>query len=280
MKLSVYDAAGKEVDSIEADDAVFGLAPHHAALRQAMLAQLANRRAGSANTKTRGEVQGSTRKIRRQKGLGAARQGGIRAPHHRHGGISFGPKPRSYKQALPKRVRRLAIRSALSAKAADGELRVVSGFDIAEPKTSAVRDVLGSFDMTRSALLVTGTADRNLLLSSRNIPGTKTLAADYLNVVDLINHRGVIMTVAAVRRAEALWGGERASKRRAPIPNVAFEEPTPRPAAPRTRAAPTAPVTEEKAPARRASRTARATTAKAPKTPKAPTTRRGRSTDA
>src|SRR5919112_6871676 len=100
MKLTVYNTQGVEVDSIEADDAVFGIPPHHAAMRQALLAQLANRRAGSANSKTRGEVRGSTRKIRRQKGLGASRQGAIRAPHHRHGGISFGPKPRSYKQAL------------------------------------------------------------------------------------------------------------------------------------------------------------------------------------
>src|SRR6187551_2801282 len=121
MQLKVYDVTGAEVDTIEADDAVFGIPPHHAAMRQALLAQLANRRAGSANTKTRGEVRGSTRKIRRQKGTGASRQGAVRAPHHRHGGIVFGPKPRSYKQDLPKRVRRLAIRSAISAKAAEGE---------------------------------------------------------------------------------------------------------------------------------------------------------------
>src|SRR5436190_23787058 len=110
MKLSVYDSMGKELESIEADDSVFGVAPHKAAMRQAMLAQLANRRAGSANTKTRGEVRGSTIKTRRQKGLGRSRQGSIRAPHHRHGGIVFGPTPRSYAQDLPKRIRRLAIR--------------------------------------------------------------------------------------------------------------------------------------------------------------------------
>src|SRR6185503_21252034 len=128
MKLTVYDIAGAEVESIDADDAVFGLTPHKPALRQAMLAQLANRRAGSANTKTRGEVRGSTIKTRRQKGTGAARQGAIRAPHHRHGGISFGPKPRSFKQSLNKRIRRLAIRSVLSAKVEEGELRVVRAF--------------------------------------------------------------------------------------------------------------------------------------------------------
>jgi large subunit ribosomal protein L4 len=227
MKLAVYDTQAKEVDSIEADDLVFGLPPHRAALRQALLAQLANRRAGSANTKTRGEVQGSTRKTRRQKGIGAARQGAIRAPHHRHGGIAFGPKPRSYAQALPKMVRRLAIRSALSAKVGDGELRVVRGLELEAPKTKAVVELLRGFDMERSALLVTGAPERNLLLSTRNLPGTKILPADYLNVADLLSHRGVLMTVEAVRRAEALWGGERAKKRLAPIPEVALEAAAP-----------------------------------------------------
>jgi large subunit ribosomal protein L4 len=221
MKLTVYDTQGKEAGSIEADDAVFGLEPHRAAIRQALLAQLANRRAGTHNTKTRGEVRGSTKKIRRQKGIGAARQGAIRAPHHRHGGISFGPKPRSYKQALPKRVRRLAIRSALSAKAADGELRVVRGLDLSAPRTRTVADLLAVLQMTRSALLVTAEADRNLLLSARNISGTKALPADYLNVADLLGHHGLVMTEDAVRRAEALWGGERATKRIAAIPEVA-----------------------------------------------------------
>src|SRR6476661_1506681 len=164
MKLTVYDIAGAEVESIDADDAVFGLTPHRAALRQALLAQLANRRAGSANTKTRGEVRGSTIKTRRQKGTGASRQGSIRAPHHRHGGISFGPKQRSYKQSLPKMVRRLAIRSALSAKVGDGELRVINDMAVAGPRTKTVAAMLGHFDMTRSALLVTASADRNLQL--------------------------------------------------------------------------------------------------------------------
>src|SRR5687768_10403867 len=156
MQLKVYDITGVEVDTIEADALVFGLPPHRAAMRQALLAQLANRRAGSANTKTRGEVRGSTRKIRRQKGLGAARQGAIRAPHHSGGGIAFGPKPRSFKQALPKRIRRLAIRSALSAKAQEGELRVVSAFDLDSPKTKPIAIALTVLEFERSVLLVTG----------------------------------------------------------------------------------------------------------------------------
>jgi len=221
MKLTVYDTQGKEVGSIDADDSVFGIEPHRAAVRQALLAQLANRRAGTHNTKTRGEVRGSTRKIRRQKGIGASRQGAIRAPHHRHGGISFGPKQRSYKQALPKMVRRLAIRSALSAKAGEGELKVIRGLEMDAPKTKTVAIMLSALEMARSALLVTAQSDRNLLLSARNLPGAKTLPADYLNVADLLSHRGVLMSEEAVRRAEAIWGGERANKRLAPVPEVA-----------------------------------------------------------
>jgi large subunit ribosomal protein L4 len=220
MKLTVYDTQGKEIDSIDADDSVFGIEPHRAAIRQALLAQLANRRAGTHNTKTRGEVRGSTRKIRRQKGIGSSRQGAIRAPHHRHGGISFGPKSRSYKQALPKMIRRLAIRSALAAKAEEGDLKVVRGLEMDAPKTKTVAAMLSALEMTRSALLVTAQTDRNLLLSARNLPGAKTLPADYLNVGDLLSHYGLVMTEEAVRRAEALWGGDRASRRLAAVPEV------------------------------------------------------------
>lgn len=221
MKLTVYDTQGQEIDSIEVDDQVFGLEPHRPSIRQALLAQLANRRAGTHSTKTRGEVAGSTRKIRRQKGIGASRQGAIRAPHHRHGGISFGPKPRSYKQALPKRVKRLAIRSALSAKVESGEIRVVRGLSFDAPKTRAVAELLVRLSLERSALLVTAQADRNLLLSARNLPGAKALPADYLNIADLLGHYGLVISEEAVRRAEALWGGERATRRIAPIPEVA-----------------------------------------------------------
>jgi large subunit ribosomal protein L4 len=217
MKLPVHNLKGEEVETIEADDLVFGLPPHQAVLRQALLAQLANRRSGSANSKTRGEVRGSTIKIRRQKGSGRSRQGSIRAPHHRHGGVVFGPKPRSYAQALPKRVRRLAIRSALSAKVEDGSLKVIDAFEIEAPRTKTVLEVLKVFGMERAPLIVTAGPAPNLTLSARNIPGAKTLAAPYLNVADLINAHGVLITVAAVREAEARWGGERASQRRAPI---------------------------------------------------------------
>jgi large subunit ribosomal protein L4 len=230
MKLPLYNSGGQEIGEVDVDELVFGITPHQTVLRQALLAQLANRRAGSANTKTRGEVRGSTAKgqlirgtlheFRPQKGLGRARQGGLRAPHHRHGSVAHGPKPRSYKQALPKLMRRLAIRSALSAKIEAGELRIVDGFGITEPKTKAAADLLARFNQDRTMLLVTRKTDRNLLLSARNLPGVNVLPADYLNVVDVMAARGVLMTVSAVRRAEALWGGERTNRRRAPIPGA------------------------------------------------------------
>ncbi len=214
MKLAVHDASGKEVDSIEVDDAVFGIEPNTAVVHQALVASMANRRAGTATTKTRGEVQGSTRKIRRQKGTGASRQGSIRAPHHRHGGIVHGPRRRSYAKDLPKRMRRLAIRSVLSSKAADGSLRVVSELAISSPSTKAMGSIIRSLGFERSVLVVTGATDANAKASAGNLSKVRTIPASYLNVADMLASQGLLMTVDAVRGAEALWGGERAKRRR------------------------------------------------------------------
>ena len=142
MKLQVIDFAGQPTQEIEVDDAVFGIEPNGPVVHQTLLAQLAARRAGTHNTKTRGQVAGSTRKIRRQKGLGMARQGGIRAPQHRGGGIVFGPSSRDYTQKLPKRMRRLAIRSVLSSRAAEGRLKVIEGPAMSTPSTKSVTQLL------------------------------------------------------------------------------------------------------------------------------------------
>ncbi len=214
MKLTVHDIAGKEVDTIEVDDAVFGIEPNAPVVHQALVASLANRRMGNASTKTRGEVAGSTVKIRRQKGTGASRQGSKRAPHHRHGGIVFGPRPRSYDKDLPKRMRRLAIRSVLSSKAADGSLRVVQALGFDKPSTKSMAGVLKALGFDRSCLVVTGGADEHVKASARNIEKVNTLPAAYLNVADMLAAQGLLMTVDAVRGAEALWGGERARMRR------------------------------------------------------------------
>jgi large subunit ribosomal protein L4 len=218
MKLQVVTSGGQAADPIDVDDAVFGVEPNAAVVHQALVAQLAARRAGTARVKTRGQVAGSTRKIRRQKGLGMSRQGAIRAPQHRGGGIVFGPQPRSYVQRLPKRMRRLAIRSVLSSRARDERLVVVSDLGLDAPSTQGLRRVLEAVGADASALVVVGAADRTTFLSARNLAGTRALPADTLNVADVLAHRTLVMTVDAVRRAEALWGGDRAAGRNAGAP--------------------------------------------------------------
>jgi large subunit ribosomal protein L4 len=216
VRLTVKNTQGEEIDTIEVDDRVFGIKPNRAVVHQALLAHLANRRAGTASTKTRGEVRGSTAKIRRQKGSGRARMGSIRAPNLEGGGVAFGPRPRSFVQRLPKRMRRLAVRSVLSDKAAEGRLQVLDRLALDKPRTKDVAEVVANLGVSGSALIVIAEPERNVSLGARNLPETKVLPAAYLNVVDMLSYRALIMTVDAVRKAEALWGGERALRRRVP----------------------------------------------------------------
>lgn len=217
MKLAVTDPLGKKAPSIEVDDAVFGIAPNVAVVHQTLLAQLASRRAGTASTKSRGEVAGSTRKVSRQKGLGAARQGSNRAPHRRGGGVVFGPKPRNFAQRLPKRMRRSAIRSVLSSRAQDERLRVVTGLGEAlagdTPSTKSFVELLAALGVERSALIVTAAPDRGAYLSARNVAGADVLPADTISVAEMLAHHTLVLTVGAVRRCEELWGGDRAAGR-------------------------------------------------------------------
>ncbi len=214
MKLPVVDTAGNELRQIDVADEVFGIEPNRSVLHQAYVAQMANRRAGGAHTKSRGEVEGSTVKIRKQKGLGRSRQGSIRASHHVGGGVAFGPKHHSFAKDLPKQMRRLALRSALSSHAANGSLTVVDGLVPAEPKTKLVQDSLDSLGVNRRALVVSGEFERNLNLAARNIDFAKALPAAYLNVVDVVNAHRLVMTEEAVRKVEALWGGANLKPRR------------------------------------------------------------------
>ncbi len=216
MKLPVRNAEGKELRTLEVDESVFGIQPNGAVLHQAFVAQRNNQRWGTAETKTRGLVQGSTRKIRRQKYTGRARQGSARAPHHVGGGTVFGPHLRSYRQALPKKMRRLAIRSALSGKVADGQLVVIDHLSLEMPRTKEMIRVLRNVGIKRSALIVIAQQDRTVLASIGNLEKTKVLPAAHLNVVDMLNHRDLLMTVEAVRVAERLWG--RAAAAPAPVP--------------------------------------------------------------
>jgi large subunit ribosomal protein L4 len=220
MKLDVTDAVGKAQTAIDVEDAVFGIEPNDGVVHQTLVAQLAARRAGTAATKTRSEVRGSTRKIRRQKGLGMARMGTNRSPIRRGGGVAFGPSPRSYVKKLPKRMRRLAIRSVLSSRAAEDRLKVVDDLGLETPSTKAATALLAGIGIERSALIVTAGSDRNALLSSRNVPGVNVTPADTLNVADMLAHHSLVLTVDAVRRIEELWGGDRVSGRPRPQPAV------------------------------------------------------------
>jgi large subunit ribosomal protein L4 len=213
---------GKELRSLEVDDSVFGIKPNQAVLHQAFVTQRNNQRAGTASTKTRGLVQGSTRKTRMQKYTGRARHGGIRAPIFVGGGIVFGPQPRDFGIAINKKMRRLAIRSALSGKVADGELVVIDQLSFKAPKTQEVIRILRNVGIERSALIVTGQPDRTVLASARNVQKTKVLPAAYLNVADMLNHRHLLMTEEAIKIAEGLWGRKGA----APAPSKAATKST------------------------------------------------------
>jgi large subunit ribosomal protein L4 len=263
MKLPVHNAQGKRVRQITVDDSVFGIAPNMAVLHQAFVAQRANQRRGTASTKTRAEVQGSTRKIRTQKYTGRARQGSSRSPVRVGGGVAFGPRPRSYVQKLPRKMKRLAIRSVLSGKVVDGQLHVVDKLSFAQPRTKEMVRVLHNVGIQRSALIVTGEPDRSVLVSARNLQKTKVLPAAYLNVVDLLIHRDLLLTEEAVRRVEGLWGA--AAPEPAPV-----EEPKPRPRRARAAQEPAAEAeaaVKEKPRRRRAAAAASAEAEEAPEKP-------------
>lgn len=206
MQVSVYDNAGQVVDQIEVDETVFGVQLNEAVVHQALVRQMANSRLGTSDTKTRGEVSGSTRKLYRQKHTGMARAGGRRSPLRRGGGIIFGPHPRSYRQGMPKKMRRLALKCVLSSKVAEGELIVIDSFGLEQPNTKQMMQVLKALGVDSSALLVTADSDVNVFKSARNLDRVDTLPANLLNIVDLLSHRVLLMTVDAVRRVEMIWG--------------------------------------------------------------------------
>lgn len=207
MKLTVFDTAGKELRQIDAADEVFGLEPNRSVLHQAYVAQMANRRAGNAHTKSRGEVRGSSVKIRKQKGLGRSRQGTIRASHQVGGGVAHGPKAHSFAKDLPRAMKRLALRSALSSHAGNGSLVVVEGLNAPDGKTRTFQNVLDALGVQRRTLVVSGGHVPEVTRAARNIDEVKALPAQNLNVVDLINAHKLVMSEDAVRACEALWGG-------------------------------------------------------------------------
>jgi len=206
VQVPVYNLAGETVRQIEISDHVFAAPFNEAVVHQVMVSQQANARQGTASTKTRSEVAGSSKKLYRQKGTGYARAGSKKSPLRRGGGITFGPKPRDYRQEIPRKMRRMALRCVLSAKAGDGELKVLEEWDFTEPKTKKMVEVLSALGAGSSALIVTPEPEEYVIKSARNLKRIKTTPVNVLNMLDILSHRILLMTEEAVRRAERLWG--------------------------------------------------------------------------
>ncbi|MFC5452285.1 50S ribosomal protein L4 [Paenibacillus aestuarii] len=201
-KVALYNVTGAQVGEVELSDAVFGIEPHVHAIHEMVLLQQAAVRQGTHKTKGRSEVRGGGRKPWKQKGTGRARQGSIRAPQWKGGGTVFGPTPRSYGYKLPRKVRRLAIKSALSSKVIDNELIVLDQLQLNAPKTKEFAAILNNLKVERKALVVGLDTDSNAALSARNIPGVKFIAADGLNVLDVMLYDKLIITKDAVQKVE------------------------------------------------------------------------------
>ena len=204
-KTNLYDMAGKVVGEIELNDSVFGIEPNMAVVHENVKNHLANMRQGTQSTLTRAEVRGGGRKPWRQKGSGRARQGSIRAPQWTHGGIALGPKPRSYRYTINKKSRRLAIRSALSAKMAAGSIIVINNLTLPEIKTKAMVSFLNSVGASGSALVVTPAVEKNVVLSARNIPGVQTTFASVISVYDILKADKFVADQKAVAMIEEVY---------------------------------------------------------------------------
>ncbi|XXM71711.1 50S ribosomal protein L4 [Lysinibacillus sphaericus] len=201
-KVALFNQAGSKVGDIELNDSVFGIEPNKHVLFEAVLMQRASLRQGNHKVKNRSEVRGGGRKPWRQKGTGRARQGSIRSPQWRGGGTVFGPVPRSYSYKLPKKVRRLAIKSALSSKVVEENILVLEALSFDAPKTKEFANVLKGLSINAKTLVVTDGLDENVALSARNIPGVTVVPADGISVLDVLGHDKLVMTKTAVEKVE------------------------------------------------------------------------------
>lgn len=201
-KVALYNMEGIQVGEVDLNDDVFGIEPNEAVVHEAVVMQLASVRRGTHSVKTRAEVRGGGRKPWRQKGTGRARAGTIRSPLWRKGGVIFGPKPRDYSYSIPRKKRRLAVKSVLSAKVSGGDIIVLDRLNFAAPKTKEMIEVLSNLKVDQKAAVVTADSSGYVQESSRNIPGIKPLLADGINVYDLLNHDKLIITRDAVARIE------------------------------------------------------------------------------
>lgn len=202
---TLYDRTGKSVGSVELADALFAAPVNAAVLHQVVTAQLAGRRTGTHDTKTRGEVAGGGHKPYRQKGTGRARQGSRTAPHYKGGGAVFGPHPRSYEQRLPRKMKRLALRGALTAKLGDEAIKVIDAFGLEAIRTRDLAGVLGALEARGRVLVVAPGRDEKLELSARNLPTVDVLLADSLNVVDLLKADMILIEQPALARMEEVY---------------------------------------------------------------------------
>jgi large subunit ribosomal protein L4 len=201
-KVALFNQSGSQVGDVELNDSVFGIEPNQNVLYEAVIMQRASQRQGTSKVKGRSEVRGGGRKPWRQKGTGRARQGSIRSPQWRGGGTVFGPVPRSYSYKLPKKVRRLAIKSALSTKVAEENILVLESLVFDAPKTKEFASVLKNLSVNSKTLVVTEGSEDNVALSARNIPGVTVVAANGISVLDVVAHDKLIITKAAVEKVE------------------------------------------------------------------------------
>ena len=203
--VTTFDMTGKQTGTMELSDAIFGIAPNATVLHSAVVNYLANQRQGTQSTLTRSEVSGGGRKPWRQKGTGHARQGSTRSPQWTHGGIALGPKPRSYTYVLPKKVRRLALKSAFSSKVQNGEMLVLDELKLETIRTKTVVEMLSALDAKKKVLIVLPEKDDKAVLSARNIPGVKTALVNTLNVYDVLNCDTFIVVKDAVAKIEEVY---------------------------------------------------------------------------
>ncbi len=212
MQFDIVDTQGKVVGSTELDESVWGIEPNLSVVHQALLRQLANARLGTHKTKGRSEVSGGGRKPWRQKGTGRARQGSTRAAQWVGGGVIFGPPPRKYTQAMPRKMRRLALRSVLSAKVLDDRLSVVTGLEDLDGKTKSMKAALATLPESRSMLVVVPATDSVSARGAANLPNTKTVIAPMLNVRDVLKFDRLVVTEEAISQIEELWALDEASR--------------------------------------------------------------------
>jgi large subunit ribosomal protein L4 len=204
-KVNVYNILGEQVGEMELSDNVFGVEINHDALYHVIKNHLANRRQGTQSAKTRAEVRGGGRKPWRQKGTGRARQGSIRAPQWTGGGIVFAPKPRDYSYKVPKKVKRLAMKSALSSKVAENKIIVLDKLSLEQPKTKEMVKILENIKASKKALIVMESKDENVIKSARNIPDVQTTLVNSLNVYDILKYDSFIITQDAVKKVEEVF---------------------------------------------------------------------------